>query len=61
MEVMISCDPEDSGNSKKFALWRAGQGNVNHREHDNQKDEQQKDNGQPPRTANNAAIVDYFA
>jgi flagellar hook-length control protein FliK len=62
LEVRVACDPEDSGNSKeKFARWRAGQGNVHHQENESQKDDQQKVNGQPPRTANNAVIVDYFA
>ncbi|MCP4628784.1 MAG: flagellar hook-length control protein FliK [bacterium] len=61
LEVRVAWDPEDSGNSKKFAQWRAGQGNVDHQKHANQKGEQQNDNGQPLRTASNAAIVDYFA
>ena len=62
LEVRIACEPEASGHSQeKKSQWRAGQDKVRHQEHDNQKDEQQKENGPPPRTANNAATVDYFA
>jgi flagellar hook-length control protein FliK len=62
LEVTVSFDSEDSGSSKeKFARWRAGQGNADHQKNDDWKDKQQKDIRQPPRTADNAATVDYFA
>ena len=62
LEVTVSFDSEDSGSSKeKFAQWRAGQGNADHQKNDDWKDKQQKDLRQPPRTADNAATVDYFA
>ena len=62
LEVTVSSNPEDSDSSMtKFAQWRAGPGNVDHRKNDDWTDKKPIDFRQSLRKANDAATVDYFA
>jgi len=63
LEVSVSRDSEDSGNSReKLAQSRAKQGNADRQNQDRPtEEEQRKDTRQPPGTADGARTVDYFA
>lgn len=62
LEVSVSGDPEDSGNSReKLAQAKTRQSTADHRNQDRPPQQKQNAPRNPPRTAVGAPTVDYFA
>ena len=62
LEVMVSCRSEVPDHLKERPVqWTAGPGDADRQKIDNHRETLHNDNGQPPRTAKNPVIIDYFA
>ena len=62
LEVSVSRDSEDSGNSKeKLTQFRTKHGSANHKNEERPTEDQQKDSKQLRKSSDSGSAVDYFA